>query len=194
MPNHLPIHQATNTSNWVDELYSKKLASKAIRYVVRAEGEESPIFRLDDLKQSRIYLRNEIVRGPGLKRLVRAYLVDLAIDGEGRSLTILHCDYDPRNGRIRKNTAKAAVHVALPPHALERLFERLRTNALGDVYRIALRPLSRVPSPEPEQYEREDLVIHLVGFGTFPVKVILAQALTTGEGGAMLGRSDISRP
>ena len=79
------------------------------------------------------------------------------------------------------NTARAAVHVAVTAHALERLYERLRTNALGDVYRLALRPLSRVPPPTKDQYMREDMVLHLAGFGVFPVKVIGAVA-ATGEG------------
>lgn len=181
MADKLALHETTNTSSWVDELYSKQLAKQDFRYVGRGADEETPVAQLSTLKGSRIYLREEKVQGPGVKQSVRAYFLDLSISGNERALSIVHCDYDPRNGRMRKNTARAAVHVAVTPHALERLHERLRTNALGDVYRLALRPLSRVPPPIKAQYEQEGMVIHLAGFGVFPVKVIGAVAIT-GEG------------
>lgn len=176
-----PLHKAINTTSWVDELYSKRLARKAIKYVGRDADENNPLDRLSTLRSSRIFLREEVVRGPGVKQSVRAYFIDLVPSGSQRALSILHCDYDPRNGRIRRKTARAAVHVAVTPHALERLYERLRTNALGDVYRLALRPLSRVPPPSEVHYEQENLAFHLVGFGVFPVRVIGAVA-ETGEG------------
>lgn len=92
--------------------------------------------------------------------------------GNSSELSILHCDYDPRNGRVRRNKLPV-VRVAFSKHAFERLFERLRTNALGDVYRLALRPLSRVPPlPEKEQFEQKGMALHLAGFGIFPVRVI----------------------
>ena len=166
------LHETVNTSSWVDELYSKRLAKQAFGYVGRGADEDTPVDRLSKLRDSRIYLREEIVRGPGVKQSVRAYFIDLALSGRERALSIVHCDYDPRNGRVRRNTARAAVHVAVTPHALERLYKRLRTNALGDVYRLALRPLSRVPPPTKAQYMRKDMVLHLAGFGVFPVKVI----------------------
>jgi len=174
-------HETTNTSSWVDELYSKRLAKKAFGYVGRRADEESPVNQLSTLRASRIYLREQKVRGPGVKQSIRAYFLDLSLSGTERTLSIVHCDYDPRNGRIRKNTARAAVHVAVTPHALERLYERLRTNSLGDVYRLALRPLSRVLPPTEDLYDREDMVLHLAGFGIFPVKVIGA-VTPTGEG------------
>ena len=52
---------------------------------------------------------------------------------------------------------------------------------VGNISRVALRPLSRVPAPTKAQYEQEGMVIHLAGFGVFPVKVIGAVAIT-GEG------------
>lgn len=172
------LHETTNTSSWVDELYSKRLAKQAVGYVGRGSGEETPVDRLSKLRSHRIYLREEIVRGPGVKQSVRAYFLDLSASDSERALSIVHCDYDPRNGRMRMNTARAAVHVAVPRHSLERLHERLRTNALGDVYRLALRPLSRVPRPTQAQDAQKDMVIHLAGFGVFPVKVIRAVAVT----------------
>ena len=174
-------HKTVNTTSWVDELYSKQLAKKSIGYVGRGTEEETPVDCLSKLRSHRIYLREQIVRGPGVKQSVRAFFLDLSVSGNERVLSIMHCDYDPRNGRIRKKTARAAVHVAIVPHALERLYERLRTNALGDVYRLALRPLSRVPPQTEIHYTQENMVIHLVGFGVFPVKVIGAVAVT-GEG------------
>lgn len=180
------LHETVNTSSWVDELYSKRLAKQAFGYVGRRAEEETPVDRLSKLRSSRIYLREEIVRGPGVKQSIRAYFLDLSISGMERTLSIVHCDYDPRNGRMRSNTARAAVHVAVTPHALERLYERLRTNALGDVYRLALRPLSRVPPPTKDQYMPEDMVLHLAGFGVFPVKAIGAVA-ATGEGAPCWG-------
>lgn len=174
-------HETVNTTSWVDELYSKQLARKAFGYVGRNEDEESPVNQLRKLRTSRIYMREQKVRGPGVKQSIRAYFLDLSLSGSERTLSIVHCDYDPRNGRIRRNTAKAALHVAVTPHALERLYERLRTNALSDVYRLALRPLSRVLPPTEEQYERQDMVVHLAGFGIFPVKVIGAVG-PTGKG------------
>jgi hypothetical protein len=175
------LHETTNTSSWVDELYSKRLAKQAVGYVGRGAGEETPVDHLTKLRAHRIYLREKIVRGPGVKQSVRAYFLDLSVSGNENALSIVHCDYDPRNGKKRKNTARAAVHVAVTRHALERLHERLRTNALGDVYRLALRPLSRVPTPTKAQYAQKEMVIHLAGFGVFPVKVIGAIAVT-GEG------------
>ncbi|MGE0560050.1 MAG: hypothetical protein AB7O69_17445 [Burkholderiales bacterium] len=175
------LHESVNTSSWVDELYSKRLTKQAFGYVGRRADEETPVDRLSTLRSSRIYLREEIVRGPGVKQSIRAYFLDLSISGTERTLSIVHCDYDPRNGRMRSTTARAAVHVAVTPHALERLYERLRTNALGDVYRLALRPLSRVPTPTKDQYDLDNMVIHLAGFGIFPVKTIGAFA-PTGEG------------
>ncbi len=175
------LHETTNTSSWVDELYSKRLAKQAFGYVGRGADEVTPVAQLSMIRGSRIYLREETVRGPGVKQSVRAYFLDLSLSGNERALSIVHCDYDPRNGKMRENTATAAVHVAVTPHALERLHERLRTNALGDVYRLALRPLSRVPPPTKAQYEQEDMIFHLASFGVFPVKVIGAIAIT-GEG------------
>jgi hypothetical protein len=181
MSDKTEYHETINTASWVDELYSKRLAKKAFGYIGRRENEESPVDQLTKLRAARIFLREQKVRGPGVKQSIRAYFLDLSISGSERTLSIVHCDYDPRNGRIRRNTARAAVHVAVTPHALERLYERLRTNSLGDVYRLALRPLSRVLPPTEEQYERQDMVLHLAGFGIFPVRVIGAVS-PTGEG------------
>ena len=175
------FHEATNTTSWVDELYSRRLANKAMGYVGRHDGEDTPVVNLKKLRCSRIYLRDEKVRGPGVKKSVRAYFLDISLSGQDKALSIVHCDYDPRNGRIRMNTARAAVHAAVSRHAIERLYKRLRTNGLGDVYRLAFRPLSRVLPPVESQYQRDDLVIHVAGFGVFPVKVIGAIA-DTGEG------------
>ena len=181
MADNPDFHKTVNTSSWVDELYSKRLAKQAVGYVGRGADEATPVDRLSKLRSSRIYLREETVRGPGVKQSVRAYFLDPALSGGEHALSIVHCDYDPRNGRIRGNTAMAAVHIVVTPHALERLYERLRTNALGDVYRLALRPLSRVPPPTKAEYMRNDMVLHLAGFGVFPVKAIGAVA-ATGEG------------
>lgn len=171
MASKSPLHQTTNTSSWVDELYSKRLARQSIQFLHREANEENPVLSLSSLKASRLYLREEMVRGPGVKQSVRAYFVALLPSGQNVELSILHCDYDPRNGRVRRNRLPV-VRVAFSNHAFERLFERLRTNALGDVYRLALRPLSRLPMPEEEQYKQEGMVVHLAGFGIFPVKVI----------------------
>lgn len=171
MASRPPLHKATNTSSWVDELYSKRLAHQSLKFLCRETGEDNPVLGLAALKASRLYLREEVVRGPGVKQSLRAYFVALLPSGHTSELTIFHCDYDPRNGRMRRNKPPV-VRVAFSTHAFERLFERLRTNALGDVYRLALRPLSRIPLPEKEQCDREDMVLHLAGFGIFPVKVI----------------------
>src|SRR5262245_58875766 len=104
-----PLHQTTNTTNWVDELYSKRLARQALAYVGRDAGEENPLNRLSTLRGSRLYLREEIVRGPGVKQSVRAYFVDLTPSEHQHALSILHCDYDPRNGRVRPTTAAVPV-------------------------------------------------------------------------------------
>lgn len=174
-------HKTVNTTSWVDELYSKQLAKKSVGYVGRGIEEETPVDSLSKLRKHRIYLREEIVRGPGVKQSVRAFFLDLSASGNECALSIMHCDYDPRNGRMRRKTARAAVHIAVTPHAFERLYERLRTNALGDVYRLALRPLSRVSPPIEAHYVQKNMVIHLAEFGVFPVKVIGA-VTATGEG------------
>lgn len=181
MGDKLALHESANTSSWVDELYSRRLAKQSLGYIGRGADEKTPVAQLSTLRESRIYLREERVRGPGVKQSVRAYFLDLSISGAERALSIVHCDYDPRNGRIRRNTSRAAVHVAVTPHALERLHKRLRTNALGDVYRFALRPLSRVSAPTKSQFKLERMVIYLAGFGVFPVKIIGAVSVT-GEG------------
>lgn len=173
------LHRTTNTSSWVDELYSRRLTRQSVNFLHRGENEENPTLHLGKLKASRLYLREEIVWGPGVKKSVRAYFAAMLPSGESSELSILHCDYDPRNGKIRRNRPPV-VRIAFSRHAFERLFERLRTNALGDVYRIALRPLSRIPLPEEDHYNREDMVLHLGGFGIFPSRVIGA-AGPTGE-------------
>lgn len=66
-----PLHQTTNTSSWVDELYSKRLARQSKEFLHREAGEENPVLNLNDLKASRLYLREEVVRGPGVKQSVR---------------------------------------------------------------------------------------------------------------------------
>lgn len=167
-----PLHEASNTSSWVDEIYARRLARLDLSYVGRTAAEETPLFRLASLRKSRIYLREEIVRGVGVKKSIRAYFLDLSPSGDKRELSILHCDYDPRNGRVRPGTSATPVHVAISQHALERLHERLKTNALGDVIRLALLPLSRISAPLPVHYERDDLVVRLDGLGVCPVRVI----------------------
>ena len=72
------LHETVNTSSWVDELYSKRLAKQAFGYVGRRADEETPVERLSKLRSSRIYLREEIVRGPGVKQSIRAYFLDLS--------------------------------------------------------------------------------------------------------------------
>lgn len=175
---HHPLHETTNTATWVDELYGARLARQHLDYISPELGEDNPLTCLSALQASRLYLRQELVRtGPGVKKSIRAYFVDLTPSEQGPpALSIKHCDYDPRNGEIRKRTAAVPVHIALSEHAVARLHERLRTNALGDVIRIALRPLSRVPAPARSEWARQGLVLHLVGFGIFPAKVILAEA------------------
>lgn len=173
-PTNKPPHETSNSATWVDELYAKRLARQDLDYIKPGIGERNPLYRLGTVRRSRLYLRECFIPGPTYKQTVRVWVVDLAPpdpDGGRQSLTILHCDYNPKTGDVRLDTAAAATHVVVTPHALERLHERLRTNALGDVYRLALRPLSRLPEPVPDDYEREAFV-HLVGFGIFPVKVI----------------------
>ena len=105
MVNKAEFHEETNTTSWVDELYSRRLANKAMGYVGRHSGEDTPVTNLSKLRSSRIYLREEVVRGPGVKRSVRAYFLDISLSGQDKALSIVHCDYDPRNGRMRRKTS-----------------------------------------------------------------------------------------
>lgn len=170
-----PLHETSNNTSWVDELYAKRLARQDLNYIKPLADESNPLYRLGTVRRSRLYLRESLIPGPTYKQAIRVWFLDRAPpdpDGSPQPLTIMHCDYYPKTGEVRPDTAAAATHVAVTPHALERLHQRLRTNALGDVIRLALRPLSRLPVPDRNEWEREGMVVHLAGFGVFPVRVI----------------------
>jgi len=183
-----------NTATWVDERDGKRLARQtvnALRVEDEESRDELELFRLAQIRGSVNYLREEAgVRiGPGFRVGVRVWHLDAtqrqdidvgtadepaaflgatleAFDTSAEfreGVTIFTADYDARGDLVERSLHTPAI-VAITRHALARLFERLRTNALDDVVRKALVPLSRLDRPETLANECR---VEVAGVGEF---------------------------
>lgn len=172
----------SNTSSWVDEHYARRLARQAVETLDADRDDNSAMMKLATVRKSPLYLREERARvGPGFKEGTRVWCLDTPVAqaqldklAPGRrtlaGIKVFAVDYDDK-GRVRMgnlNTRPPLVNIS--QHALERLFERLRTNALNDVVREALIPLSRLRQPMLEDAGKEG-EITLPGLGRMPATV-----------------------
>ena len=171
-----------NTSSWVDERYARRLARQAVETLDADREDSSAMMKLATMRKSPLYLREAGARvGPGFKMGTRVWCLDTPVAQAkidklvpGRrtlsGIKVFTVDYDDK-GRVRMGNLEFRPPLAnVSQHALERLFERLRTNALDDVVREALIPLSRLGQPMLGDVGKEE-EIALLGLGRMPAKV-----------------------
>ena len=172
----------SNTSSWVDERYARRLARQAVNTLDADREDNTVMMKLATMRKSPLYLREDGARvGPGFKKGTRVWCLDTPISQEqlerfapGRrtlaGIKVFTVDYDDK-GRVRTSNLNHRPPLAnVSQHALERLFERLRTNALDDVVREALIPLSRLGQPTLADIGKEE-EITLPDLGRMPAKV-----------------------
>jgi hypothetical protein len=172
----------SNTSSWVDDRYAKRLARQAVEGLDAHLEDTSVLQKLATMRRSQLFLREERTRiGPGFKMGTRVWYLEapipqVQIDNFAPGLRTLGgikvfaLDYDDK-GQVRTSGLESRPPLAnVSQHALERLFERLRTNALDDVVREALIPLSRLGSPSLDD-GGEEVEISLPGLGKMYAKV-----------------------
>jgi len=170
-----PEKKRSNTSSWVDQRYAKRLARQAVVTLDADRDDADALRKLATMRQSPLFLREERTRiGPGFKTGIRVWHLDTAVPqaeidtyAPGRKtlpgIKVFTVDYDEK-GTARLGRGAGALLANVSQHALERLFERLRTNALNDVVREALRPLSSLNSPEVENRGQEtELPLPMLG-------------------------------
>lgn len=175
----------SSTSSWVDEPYAKRLARQAVKSVDAELEDTTPMLRLASMRRSRLFLREEWTRvGPGFSMGTRVWHLESPVPQDqldrfapGRvtlaGIKVFFVDYDDKGDVRMGNLAGRPPLVNISQHALERLFERLRTNALDDVVREALIPLSHLGPPGTEDVF-EETEIELPGLGHMPATVKLA--------------------
>ncbi len=151
-----------NTASWVDERYAKLLARQAVDKVDGGGESTTAMMRLTTMRRSVLFLREERMRvGPGFKTGTRVWHLDAPIPqveldklAPGRrtlaGVRVFAVDYDEKGDLLKRNLAARPPLANVSQHALERLFERLHTNALDDVVREALIPMSRLDQPSVE--------------------------------------------
>jgi hypothetical protein len=152
--------QQENTSTWVDQRYGSLLArlssetldasaSELVRSL-KSKGRMvgSGSHGLDALRTYVGWLAETPLKkvGYGVSRPgTRVWLLRGDTDNSHSGLLICSSDFN-RHGRVTR--PKSDSHALVTHHAMTRLFERLRTNALGEVIRIGLLPLTELPPPE----------------------------------------------
>jgi hypothetical protein len=172
----------SNSSSWVDERYAKRLARQAVKTLDADRDDNTGMMKLATMRKSPLYLREERARiGPGFKFGARVWCLDTPVSqaqidryAPGRKtlggIKVFVVDYDDK-GRVRTgNLEGRSPLVNVSQHALERLFARLRTNALDDVVREALIPLSRLSHPSLDDVSKDE-EITLPGLGHMPATV-----------------------
>ncbi|MBX3608651.1 MAG: hypothetical protein KF871_02045 [Hydrogenophaga sp.] len=172
----------SNTASWVDERYAKQLARQAVDTLDADRGNNTAMMTLSTMRKSSLFLREERVRvGPGFKVGTRVWCLDTPVSqaridrlAPGRrtleGIKVFAIDYDDK-GRVRLGNLKSRPPLAnISQHALGRLFERLRTNALDDVVREALIPVSLLAQPMLDAVG-EEVEIALLGLGRMPAVV-----------------------
>lgn len=141
-----------NTTTWVDEPYSERLARQSVPYLAGAD--EDLMTTLKTVRTSRLYLNERpCLYGFGVKKHgTRVFALDLDgdIDGgpdlEGDVLVGI-IEYDV-HGKMRPTWRSIPPAFVIPQnHALPRLFLRQRTNSFADV-RAALADLVLTPPPD----------------------------------------------
>jgi len=134
-----------NTATWVDESYSKRLQRQAVQYVT--DDDSTTLHTLAAIRRSDLYVSEQAFRygyGVNKKRGTRVYHVDRCLQLD--CLLVAAAEYDARGQLIRKSLETPS-HFVVSNHALQRLYERLRTNAFADV-RTAIEKLVQIPPPD----------------------------------------------
>lgn len=154
----------TNTTSWVDESYSRRLANQTVETLRPNVGHSATwILSLSGARAAPHYLAERKVRAgfSVTKRNTRIWHVDTSDAYPG--LGIFIAEYDHK-GRLIRDSLTSPPVVAISKHALQRLYERLRTNSFDDVVRKALAPLADVPPAACPEQEAE---VVLPGIGRF---------------------------
>lgn len=174
--------QRSNTSSWVDEPYAKRLARQAVAALDTDREDASAVQKLASIRSSQLLLREERTRvGPGLKMGTRVWHLDTPVPQAQidkfapglrtlGGIKVFAVDYDEKGRARTRSLAGRPPLVNVSQHALERLFERLRTNALDDVVREALIPLSHLGPPDLDN-GGEAVKILLPGLGHMYAKM-----------------------
>lgn len=148
--------QMENTATWVDQRYGSLLAR------LSRETLEASAIEVGDLidTKGRMADRIELFRGYAgwlaetpLKKVgygvskpgTRLWQMDCNPDKTVTCIYISSVDFNRHGRLVRGKTDSRAV---ITHHAMGRLFERLRTNALGEVIRIGLVPLTELLPPK----------------------------------------------
>jgi hypothetical protein len=115
-----PVNQ-NSTCEWVDESYSRRLWGQLLR---RADSIPPTARRsLATVRRHALYVFRENSKG-------REWFVNIFVPAEAnRALDLMLLRYD-RNGRFKNEMCL----LRLSQHAGQRLFERLRTNSVDDVF------------------------------------------------------------
>lgn len=148
--------QMENTATWVDQRYGSLLARLSI------ETLKASSLEVEDLitARGRMAGRIEVFRGYAgwlaetpLKKVgygvskpgTRLWQMDCDVDKSTTCIYISSVDFN-RHGRLIRG--KSDSRMVITHHAMGRLFERLRTNALGEVIRLGLVPLTELLPPK----------------------------------------------
>lgn len=152
-----------NTTRWVDERYGKQLAHQTVRDLSPKKYDRRDwILTLQAARAAPHYLAEKEVKvGYGVrKKRTRIWHVDTMTSSSG--LGIFHADYKP-DGSVDPKSLTYPPVILITRHALERLYQRLRTNSFDEVARKALAPLARI---EPSPYYLIEATFELPGVGT----------------------------
>jgi hypothetical protein len=164
--------QIENTATWVDQRYGSLLA-RLSRATLTASSKEvvgslKPQGEYMDHRQTLKSYAGWLVETP-LKKVgygvskpgTRVWILGGYTDNNISGILISYTDFN-RHGRLIRPMATGITLIT--HHAMTRLFERLRTNALGEVIKIGLVPLTALPPPDVLGAEE---TIHIAGVGRF---------------------------
>jgi len=114
-----PVNQHS-TCEWVDEAYSRRLWARLLR---RADSIPPTSLRsFATVRKHALYVRQDNSKG-------HDWFVNIFVPAADRALELVFVQYD-RNGRLT-NSGRL---LRISQHAGQRLFERLRTNSVEDVF------------------------------------------------------------
>lgn len=161
-----------NTATWVDQRYASLLArlsretleasSHDVARYLHAKGRMAA--RIELLRTYAGWLTETPLKrvGYGVSRPgTRVWMIGGATDKNVLGLSISSADFN-RHGRLIRPKSKGLALVTR--HAMTRLFERLRTNALDEVIKIGLVPLTEMQLPE---VLGDEATIRIPGVGRF---------------------------
>lgn len=164
--------QNVNTATWVDERYAELLARLSTETLDASANAlmgslESKGRRADRIEVLRAYAGWLIERpiskvGYGISKPgTRVWLLAGHTDKKIAGLAIASADFN-RHGKLVRPLSKGLALITR--HAMIRLFERLRTNALGEVITRGLVPLTEM---EPPEVVGDEATIRIPGVGRF---------------------------